>query len=152
MTNATARVEPTPCSTTVRRVFAAPRSFVFDAFTQPEILRKWWGPEGFTLTGVTIDLRVGGAYRFDKTDPDGVVHSVAGQITTYTPPAALGYTWAWLDAAGKPGIETYVAIDFTDRGASTEVILTHTGFPDAAMAERHNRGWTSTFDCFNQTR
>ena len=152
MTTATARVESEPCSTTVRRVFDAPRPFVFDAFTKPEILRKWWGPEGFTLTGVALDLRVGGTYRFDKTSPDGVIHTVAGKITSYTPPSGLGYTWALIDSDGKPGIETYVSIAFSERGESTEVVLTHTGFPDAAMAELHNRGWTSTFNCFDQTR
>ena len=134
------------------RVFAAPRAFVFDAFTKPEILRKWWGPEGMTLTGIQLDLRVGGAYRFDKTAPNGAVHSVVGRITSLEPPAGLGYTWAWLDDEGKPGLETYVSITFAERGDRTEVVLTHTGFPDAEVAELHNRGWTSTFNCLEQTR
>jgi uncharacterized protein YndB with AHSA1/START domain len=104
-TTATARPEPETYSTTVSRVFAAPRDFVFDAFTKPELLRKWWGPEGFTLSGVEMDLRVGGAVRFDKTSGDG-----------------------------------------------TEVVLTHTGFADVESADQHNRGWSSTFNCFKQTQ
>jgi len=151
-TTATARPEPEAFSAVVSRVFAAPRGFVFDAFTQPDLLRKWWGPEGFTLTGVDVDLRVGGRYRFEKTDGKGVVHIVEGRITSYEPNDKVGYTWAWVDADGNPGDETYVAIAFADHPDGTEVTLTHTGFADQETANQHNWGWNSTFNCFHQTQ
>ena len=151
-TTATARPEPETYSTTVSRVFAAPRDFVFDAFTKPKLLRKWWGPEGFTLSGVEMDLRVGGAVRFDKTSGDGMTVTVVGRITSYEPASKLGYTWAWLDDDGQPRDETYVAIAFADHADDTEVVLTHTGFADVESADQHNRGWSSTFNCFTQTQ
>lgn len=151
-TTATARPEPERYSTTVSRVFNAPRDFVFDAFTKPELLRRWWGPEGFTLVDVAMDLHVGGRYRFDKKSPDGTVHTVSGRITSCEPPTKLGYTWAWTDTEGDGSEETYVAIVFADHPDGTEVTLTHTGFATDQAADMHNRGWTSTFNCFDQTR
>jgi uncharacterized protein YndB with AHSA1/START domain len=151
MTTANARPEPESYSTTVSRVFAAPRDFVFDAFTKPELLRKWWGPEGFTLSDVEIDLRVGGTVRFEKSG-NGMVVTVVGRITSFEPGATLGYTWAWLGDDGKPQDETYVAISFSDHADGTEVVLTHTGFADQHAADQHNRGWSSTFNCFDQTQ
>ena len=46
------------------RVFDAPRHLVFDAYTKPELLKRWFGPVGWSLVVCEVDLRVGGAYRF----------------------------------------------------------------------------------------
>ena len=53
------------------RVFDAPRELVFNAWTQPEHLKNWWGPHGFTLPHCTVDLRSGGAYHFCMRSADG---------------------------------------------------------------------------------
>ena len=47
----------------LRRTFEAPRETVFDAFTKPDELAKWWGPKGMTTPVAEVDLRTGGAYR-----------------------------------------------------------------------------------------
>src|SRR5271169_5383315 len=53
------------CEIVVTRVFDAPRRLVFDAFTKPELVRRWLlGPDGWTMPVCEIDLKVGGAYRY----------------------------------------------------------------------------------------
>ena len=53
------------------RVFDAPRRLVFDAFTKPELLKRWFGPRGWSLVVCEVDLRVGGGFRFVLRGPDG---------------------------------------------------------------------------------
>jgi uncharacterized protein YndB with AHSA1/START domain len=55
----------------IARVIDAPRERVFDAWTNPEHLTRWFGPKGFTLTTQEIDVRVGGRWRFVFHGPDG---------------------------------------------------------------------------------
>ena len=53
------------------RVFDAPRERVFRAFSDPRVLARWWGPDGFTSTFQEFDFRPGGAWRFVMHGPDG---------------------------------------------------------------------------------
>jgi len=56
------------------RVFDAPRERVFEAWTNPEHITRWFGPKGFTLTTQEIDVRVGGRWRFIFQGPDGTTY------------------------------------------------------------------------------
>lgn len=58
-------------SLTVRRTFDAPRERVWDAWTDPEQVTRWWGPDGFTTATAEINLRPGGVRRYVMTGPDG---------------------------------------------------------------------------------
>jgi len=62
---------PSDREVTLTRVFDAPRRLVFEAWTQPEHVARWWGPQGTTLRICEIDLRVGGAWRFVLDLPNG---------------------------------------------------------------------------------
>jgi len=53
------------------RVFDAPRDLVWKCFTDPERMRHWWGPKGFTVIASTMDLRPGGTYHYGLKSPDG---------------------------------------------------------------------------------
>ncbi len=55
----------------IERVFDAPRGLVWRAWTEPEMVKRWWGPEGFTAPSIQIDLRVGGKYIFCMHGPTG---------------------------------------------------------------------------------
>ncbi|HEV7489813.1 MAG TPA: SRPBCC family protein [Rhodanobacteraceae bacterium] len=74
------------------RVFDAPRQLVFDALTKPELLKRWFGPHGWTLVECDIDLRVGGAWRFLSHGPDGRVMGMHGVYREIAPPGKLQYT------------------------------------------------------------
>lgn len=52
------------------REFNAPRELVFDSFTQPEHLSKWWGPKGSKINILTADIRPGGTFHYELTSPD----------------------------------------------------------------------------------
>jgi len=57
---------------TVTRLFNAKRELVFKAWTEPEHVKRWWGPEGFTITIQNMDVRPGGEWRYIMHGPDGV--------------------------------------------------------------------------------
>ncbi|HVZ12706.1 MAG TPA: SRPBCC domain-containing protein [Patescibacteria group bacterium] len=55
----------------IERIFDAPRELVFKAWTDPEIIKKWWGPEHFTAPSIKVDLQVGGKYIYAMHGPAG---------------------------------------------------------------------------------
>jgi uncharacterized protein YndB with AHSA1/START domain len=78
----------------VRRDFDAPRTTVFAAYTRPELLRRWFGPHGYTLSECDVDLRVGGRWRYVVRGPrdngnDGSEMILQGVYREVDPPALL---------------------------------------------------------------
>jgi len=140
----------TPKSTTettlnLRRIFKAPREKVFRAWTDPEELKTWWGPEGYATPSAEVDLRVGGKYRLGMMKlPDGELFYLAGIYREVRPPERLVYTWRW-EAQPEHG-ETQVTVEFREVEDSTEVVLTHELFPTEKARDDHNRGWSGCLD------
>ena len=67
----------------LRRAIRAPRALVWSAWTDPETLPRWWGPEGYSCQTKRIDLRTGGEWVFDMVGPDGTVypnHHLYGEV------------------------------------------------------------------------
>lgn len=127
------------------RTFAAPREKVFRAWTDPEALKKWWGPEGYATPIAQVDLRVGGGYRLGMRKlPDGDLFYLAGTFREVRPPERLVYTWTW-EGEAEFG-ETLVTVEFRARGSSTEIILTHQLFPSEKARQDHEKGWSSCLD------
>lgn len=140
MTNPT----PTPASAVrVSQRIRATRERLFHAWTDPAQFAGWWrmdGP-GWTFSGATVDLRVGGEYRLSMTAPDGRVHTAFGVYRQIDPPKRLVFTWEWDDPAQRVG-NTVVTVDIRRVTANTsEVVLTHEGFTNLAQAPGHERGW-----------
>lgn len=107
----------------VTRAFDAPRTLVFDAFTVPELLQQWFhGPEGWTLTGCDVDLRVGGAYRYVWDGPEGVVMGISGVFTEVDPPARYAATELF-DEAWYPG-EALSTVELTEHDGLTLMTMT----------------------------
>jgi glutathione S-transferase len=128
----------------IRRVIAAPRQRVFDAWTRAEELRKWFAPGPLTTAAAEVDLRVGGRYRITMRGPDGVEHTVGGVYSVIEPPRRLVYSWRWED---KPSAgESTVTLEFHDRGESTEVVLRHDGLPNEKEIADHTHGWNGCFE------
>jgi uncharacterized protein YndB with AHSA1/START domain len=79
----------------LQRVIRAPRSVVWGAWTDPETLPRWWGPDGFSCRTQRINLRAGGEWVFDMIGPDGTVypnHQLYGEMR---PEERIGYTLLW---------------------------------------------------------
>jgi uncharacterized protein YndB with AHSA1/START domain len=122
---------------------------VYAAWTEPEHLKQWWGPEGFVSPSAEIDLRVGGRYRAGMRAPDGTEMAVVGEYTEITPPERIVFTWAWDPPMGGPE-ETLVTVEFRDLGDMTELALTHERFLSVESRDQHQHGWESTFVCLEQ--
>ena len=85
-----AAVEPLQRELLITRVFDAPRNLVFDAWTKPELVRRWLlGPPGWTMPVCEIDLRVGGACRYLWRNADGTEMGMRGVIREIVPPERL---------------------------------------------------------------
>ena len=129
----------------LRRIFKAPRKKVFRAWTDPEELKKWWGPEGYATPSAEVDLRVGGKYRLGMRKlPDGEIFYLSGIYREVRPPERLVYTWRW-EAQPEHG-ETLVTVEFREVGDSTEVVLTNERFPTEKARDDHNRRWSGCLD------
>jgi uncharacterized protein YndB with AHSA1/START domain len=133
----------------VSRRFDAPRERVFDAWTNPDVLRSWWaaGPDWKTPTA-EVDPRPGGRYRLSMEDPTGSVHTVVGEYKEVTPPERLAYTWSW--EGGPPEMagsaDSLVVVEFLEDGDGTEVVLTHSGFASGEIRGEHEKGWTAVIE------
>jgi uncharacterized protein YndB with AHSA1/START domain len=126
-------------------VLPAGPTAVFEAFTKPEKLAMWWGPHGFSVPSVEIDLRVGGRYRFAMQPPDGVLFHLTGEFCEIDPPSRLAYTFVW-EPPDPDDRETVVALSFRAADGSTEVELTQAVFATEARRALHERGWTDSFE------
>lgn len=131
----------------IEREFRVPPERVFAAFTDPERLAAWWGPEGMSCPVCEIDLRVGGRWRTCMRGAQGE-HWVSGVYREIVRPRRLAFTWAW-EENGVRGRETVVEIDFLPAGRNTRLVLSHTGFETAESRDQHVHGWTSCFACLD---
>ncbi len=129
----------------VERTFAAPREKVFRAWTDPEELKKWFGPVGYSTLIAEVDLRVGGQYRLGMRKlPNGEIFYLVGMYREVRPPEKLVYTWFW-ESQPEQG-ETLVTVEFLARGNSTEVMVTHELFSTDKARDDHDKGWNSCLD------
>jgi uncharacterized protein YndB with AHSA1/START domain len=128
------------------RVFDAPPTLVFEAWTQPEHLVRWWGPKDFTLPTCEQDFRVGGAYRFCMRAPDGVDHWVWGEYREIVPAARLVFTWHRGDADGKPFNESVVTVTFAEHDGKTKLTLHQAVFWTVEDRDAHQGGWSQCLD------
>src|SRR6266545_5964512 len=127
------------------RVLPATRSVVFEAFSDPNELAKWWGPQGFTSPSMEFDPRVGGTYRIEMQPPEGDPFYLTGEFREVDPPARLAYTFVY-DDPDPDDVETVVTLSFRDLGESTGVAFTQGRFKTEARCALHRDGWTDSFD------
>jgi uncharacterized protein YndB with AHSA1/START domain len=131
---------------TLSRTFPAPRERVFAAWTDPEQIVKWFGPETCRVLDAKVDLRVGGRYRFQVSSSQCGETAVYGQYREVTPPGKLVYTWQWESDLDFVNRETLVTVEFIDLGGSTELRLTHENLPNTESGGNHEHGWNGCFD------
>jgi uncharacterized protein YndB with AHSA1/START domain len=130
----------------INRTFDAPRERVFAAFTDPQLVMKWFGGKNTTVHGAVIDARVGGRYRIEMSSSEGEAYNVGGVFSEYSPVDRLAYTFRWEEDKPEDERDTRISIDFIDRGAQTEMIFTHENLASEASRERHTEGWNASFD------
>ena len=132
----------------ITRIIDAPRHLVFQAWTEPDRVMRWWGPQGFVTTYSDMDIRPGGAFRVCMRSPEGTEHWKQGIYREVVAPERLVFTFAWEDAERKPGHQTLVTVTFAERGDRTELMLHQAVFETVETCNDHRRGWTSTLQRF----
>jgi uncharacterized protein YndB with AHSA1/START domain len=130
----------------VRRTIRAPAKSVFDAWTRPSALRRWWGPRPVTCCHAEVDLRVGGEYRIGNRLPDGTVLWISGQFEVVEAPKRLVYTWQVTRAAPSSPERSRVTVRFEPAGEATEVIVVHEQIDTEATRTDHENGWTGCLE------
>lgn len=126
--------DPSDREHVIRRTFDAPARLLFEAYSKPEHLLRWFGPEGYPLTLCEVDFRVGGRYRFAMTGPDGVqMQPFGGEYLEIVPNERIVYS----DRFEAPDAEeTIVTVTFEEVDGRTTLTL-HTLFASAEMKRKH---------------
>ena len=135
---------PTDTTLVLTRVFPAPAERIYAAWTNPEMLRQWFCPDSEMIVPVAeVDAQAGGNYRIVMQNKDGGTHSPSGTYEEVVPNKRLVFSWKWADSE----VVTRVTIDLNEMSENeTEMTLTHEGFPDSDMRDKHNGGWTGCLD------
>ncbi|WP_197439978.1 SRPBCC family protein [Calycomorphotria hydatis] len=143
----------------ITREFNAPRQLVWDAFTKPEHIPGWWGPEGFSTRVEEYNFEVGGRSKYVMTGPDGTEYPVGGTFLSIDPPESFSSTDEF-----EEGFEVPEGVDlpegmvttaiFEDLGTTTRLIL-KIEHPTVEDRRKHEEmgvvgGWNSSFDCLDK--
>ena len=132
-----------PTALSLSRIIRAPREKVFAAWTEPELLRQWWGPQRVSCPEAHVDLREGGTYRLANLEVDGSITWISGRFERVRPPEELAYTW---EVSILPGEATLVRVMFLAHPNGTELRLTHERFAVEAVRDMHVEGWGECID------
>jgi len=111
---------PTDREIVMTRVFDAPRHLVFDAFTKPELLKRWFGPRGWSLVVCEVDLKVGGTFRFVLRGPDGRDMGMRGVYREIVAPERSVHVESFDDFPGESQVTTVLV----EQGGKTTLTAT----------------------------
>ena len=130
------------------RAFNAPRTLVWQVWTDPNHLAKWWGPHTFSNPRVEIDLRPGGALRVDMQGPDGL-NAMTGQVREVVAPERFVFTSA-LESGGHTYVEVLNTVTLTEQRGVTTVTLVARVLQAAPEAlddlDGMQEGWRQSFE------
>lgn len=128
------------------RVFDAPRRLVFEAMTNPEHLKHWFGPHGWTLEVSEVDLRPGGAWRSVLRGPDGSKMGMSGVYREIVPPEHVVSTESFDDYPG----ESLNTLTFVEQDGKTtymnRILYPSREIRDAVVQSGMERGAGQSFD------
>jgi uncharacterized protein YndB with AHSA1/START domain len=142
----------------IARILDAPRKRVWKAWTDPERVRRWWGPQGFTSPVCTNDFRVGGRYLYCMRSPEGEDYWNTGVFREIIPFERIVYTDSFSDPEGNIvspthygmgsdfPLETLITVTFEDLDGKTRLTLQQIGLPVSVDSENAKQGWNEAFD------
>jgi uncharacterized protein YndB with AHSA1/START domain len=128
----------------IERTFAASAQEVFDAWTSPEVMRRWFhcAPDWDTPEA-EVDLRVGGKVRVVMRKPDGTEAKAQGEFTLIERPHRLIMTWTFDD---DPSNEQVVDLTFTESDGSTTLAMVNSGISTDERRDAQDDGWHGCLD------
>jgi uncharacterized protein YndB with AHSA1/START domain len=139
----------------IKRTFNGPARIVFEAWTNPELVKRWWAPAslGVAIVSCEADVRVGGSYRYVLAHRTGTDFAFSGAYKEVTPPSRLVYTQIFepTAAGANPGdASILVTVTFDEQAGRTHVV-SHTMCPsqevrDGIIASGMEHGMRETMD------
>jgi uncharacterized protein YndB with AHSA1/START domain len=142
----------------ITRIFDAPRERVWKAWTEPELMKRWWGPKGFTTPYCEIDLRMGGKFLYCMRSPEGKDYWGTGVYREIVRLERIVCTNSFADEKGNvvPAtqygmsadfpLEMLVIVTFEEHEGKTKLTLRHVGIPAGADRDGANVGWGQSLD------
>ena len=130
-------------SLTLKRRLDAPPQKVYAAWTDPEKILRWFGPDSGPVQDAETDVRVCGRYAVSFSTEDGEQHHVSGVYREVVPDRKLVFTWAWRT---MPERESLVTVLIKPDGTGSILTLIHEQFFDEPARDRHVQGWTGCLD------
>jgi uncharacterized protein YndB with AHSA1/START domain len=142
----------------ITRVFDAPLDQVWKAWTEPEQIKKWWGPANFTAPTIENDFRVGGKYLYLMRSPDGQDVWSTGVYREIVPMERIVATDSFADEKGNVVPATHYGMDedfplemevtatFEEHDGKTTLTVRHAGLPAGETSELAEAGWNESLD------
>jgi uncharacterized protein YndB with AHSA1/START domain len=128
----------------IERTFDAPAEDVFDAWTSPEVIRRWFIPQdGWQEPSAEVDLRVGGTIRVVMRDPEGEPVGAGGEYTLIERPHRLAFTWTFDE---DPSNQQMIELEFTERDGVTTVLFVNSDISTDERREAQYDGWSTCLD------
>ena len=142
----------------ITRIFDVPRELLWKAWTDPEYMKLWWGPKGFTSPVCKIDFRVGGVYLNCMRSPEGKDYWSTGVYREIVESERIVCTDCFADEKGNIVPATYygmssdfplemlVTVTFEEDKGKTKLTLRHAAMPSGADQDGARQGWSESFD------
>jgi uncharacterized protein YndB with AHSA1/START domain len=128
----------------IERTYDAPAEDVFDAWTTPEVMKRWFHcAPGWDTPDAEVDLRVGGKVRVVMRKPDGTEVQAHGEYTHIDRPHRLVMTWTFDD---DPSNEQLIELSFSESEGSTTVLLVNSRISTDERRENQDWGWHGCLD------
>jgi uncharacterized protein YndB with AHSA1/START domain len=137
---------PTDREIVMTRVFDAPRHLVFEAFTKPELLKRWFGPRGWSLVVCEVDLRVGGGFRFVLRGPDGREMGMRGVYRELAPPDRSVHVESFDDFPGESLVTTELVEQEGKTTLTATVLAASQEARDAVISSGMEHGAAESYD------
>ena len=129
----------------VEAYFAASPRQVYRAWTEPEIIMKWFGPQPGALISAEADVRVGGVWQFVMIDDGHTSMGFEGTYLEIEPDRRLVLSWSKFHKSGRGRCETptpsKVEIILTSRGLGTDIYIVHSAIDDTDTRIGFSNGW-----------
>jgi uncharacterized protein YndB with AHSA1/START domain len=128
-----------PKGVSIKRVLAAHPKRIFEAWTRPELMARWFFPGSDWSVTVSSDLCVGGRYELLMKETSGAVHRQFGEYREITPYSRLVFSWS---CPAYSIADSLVTVELVECGEGTELSIVHELPPDPNVRRGHEEGWT----------
>lgn len=143
---------------TLERSFSSPREKVWEALTSADQLRKWWCPDGFEASDISVDLKQGGIFRYCFKNGEGQEFWGRGIYQSIESPKFLSWLDTFTDSEGNPVpsshygmsgekiVESLVEFSLTTENGVTVMKMVGENPHDDSLLESMEKGWNGMFD------